>query len=82
MERIEMGKRELKRLEVLMQVVSGGLSQVQAGVQLSLTSRQIRRLLRRYEAEGAAGLVSARPVAASHPVVANPMRSSARYCSA
>jgi len=55
-----MSERELRRVEVLSQVVCGGLSQEQAGVQLSLTARQIRRLLRRYEVDGAAGLVSAR----------------------
>jgi len=36
------------------------LSQVQAGVQLSLMPRQIQRLLRRYETAGTSGLVSAR----------------------
>jgi len=60
MERIEMSAGELKRLEVLSQVVGGSLSQVQAGVLLSLTVRQVRRLQRRFEAAGAAGLVSAR----------------------
>jgi len=55
MDRIEMSERELRRLEVLSRVASGGLSQEQAGIELSLTSRQVRRLQRRYEAQGAAG---------------------------
>jgi len=58
MDRIEMSERELRRLEVLSRVVSGGLGQAQAGIELSLTVRQVRRLQRRYEAQGAAGLVS------------------------
>jgi len=49
-----MSERELRRLEVLARVASGGLSQVQAGIELSLTSRQVRRLQRRYEVQGAA----------------------------
>jgi len=60
MEPIELSERELRRLEVLSQVVFGSLSQKQAGVQLSLMTRQVRRLLRRYESAGASGLVSAR----------------------
>jgi len=41
MDRIEMSERELRRLEVLSQVIGGGLSQVQAGVELCLTVRQM-----------------------------------------
>jgi len=47
MERIEMSERELRRLEVLWRVASGGLSQAQAGIELSLTARQVRRFWRR-----------------------------------
>jgi len=60
MDRIEMSGKEVKRLEVLRQVADGVVSQRQAGRSLGLSERQVRRLLRRYEAEGAAGLVSCR----------------------
>jgi len=56
MNRIEMSERELRRLEVLWRVASGGLSQAQTGIELSLTARQVRRLQRRYEAQGAVDL--------------------------
>jgi len=46
MEWIEMSERELRRVEVLLQVICGSLSQEQAVVRLSLRARQIRRLLR------------------------------------
>ncbi len=38
----------------------GVVNQRQAGQRLGLSERQVRRLLRRYEAEGAVGLVSRR----------------------
>lgn len=60
MERIEMSGKELKRLEVLRQVLDGVVSQKAAAERLGLTDRQVRRLLRRYEAQGAAGLVDRR----------------------
>ena len=60
MERIEMSDKELKRLEVLRQVLDGVVSQKAVAERLGLTDRQVRRLLRRYEAQGAAGLVDRR----------------------
>ncbi len=57
-DRIEMSAKEVRRLEVLPQVVDGVVNQRQAGQRLGLSERQVRRLLRRYEAEGAVGLVS------------------------
>jgi transposase len=60
MERIEMSGKELKRLEVLRQVLDGVVSQKAAAESLGLTDRQVRRLRRRYEAQGTAGLVDRR----------------------
>lgn len=60
MERIEMSVGEVKRLEVLRQVSDGVLTQGMAAEVLGVTVRQVRRLQRRYEASGAAGLVSRR----------------------
>ncbi|WP_308387973.1 ISNCY family transposase [Acidithiobacillus sp. AMEEHan] len=58
--RIEMNERELERLKVLERVLAGDLDQKQAAMRLGLTDRQVRRLMRRYECEGAAGLISRR----------------------
>lgn len=60
MERIEMSEKEIERLEVLGRVIDGHLSQRQAAQRLGLTDRQVRRLQRGYEAEGARALVSKR----------------------
>lgn len=60
MERIEMSVKEVKRLEVMRQLSDGVVSQVKAAETLGLSDRQVRRLHKRYEALGAAGLVSNR----------------------
>jgi transposase len=60
LERIEMSVKEVRRLEVLRQVADGVLSQRAAARALGLSERQVRRLQRRYEGSGAAGLVSRR----------------------
>lgn len=54
---ITMSAREEGRLRVLEQVLHGKLSQVQAAGLLEVSVRQVRRLQRRYEAHGGAGLV-------------------------
>lgn len=58
--RIEMSEQEIERLKVLDRLREGVISQRQAAAQLGLSERQVRRLKRRYESEGAAGLVSRR----------------------
>ncbi len=57
---IGLNERELKRHGVLERLKSGGLSQVAAAGELGLSVRQVRRLQRRLEMAGAAGLRSAR----------------------
>lgn len=59
-ERIEMSERELKRFAVLQQVINGSRSQGQAALALGLSERQIRRLQRGVEREGARALISRR----------------------
>lgn len=54
---ITMSAREEGRLRVLEQVLHGKLSQAQAAELLEMSVRQVRRLQRRYELEGGAGLV-------------------------
>ena len=53
-----MSQTEVNRLEILQAVAARRMSQLQAAEVLGLTTRQVRRLLRAYEARGAAGLVS------------------------
>lgn len=53
-------EKELKRYEVLEWLKAGRMSQSDAAGELCLTTRQVRRLLRRFEAEGPSGLRSAR----------------------
>ncbi len=57
-EHITMSQRELDRVGVIRQVVEKQLRQRDAARQLGLSVRQIKRLVQRYRAEGAAGLVS------------------------
>ena len=53
-----MSKEELERLSVMQKLESGLLTQRQAGEQLGLGTRQIKRLWARYKAIGAKGLIS------------------------
>lgn len=55
---LTMSKQELNRLNIIEQVFRNHLSQKSASILLNLSCRQVRRLQRRYEADGAAGLVS------------------------
>jgi transposase len=52
-----MSQRERDRLKVLHQVQKGQVSQKQAAVQLGLTDRWVRKLLKRVRAEGDRGIV-------------------------
>ena len=51
-----MSKRELRRVGVLARVASEELKLVDAAKILSLSYRQVKRIWRRYEKEGAEGL--------------------------
>ncbi len=61
-----MSQKELKRLDVIKSIQSKRLSQIQAAKQLGVGTRQIRRLLRRYQVQGEAGLISGRRGKASN----------------
>jgi transposase len=56
-ETITLDARAQRRLYVLNHVLTGGLSAEEAARVLKLSIRQVRRLLRRYRADGSAGLV-------------------------
>ena len=55
---LEMSAKELSRLEVMQRLSGKQMSQKEAGRILDLSTRQIKRLLRAYRVQGAAGLVS------------------------
>jgi transposase len=57
---VTISMNELRRVKVIESVVEGRLSGVRAAEQLGLSARQVSRLRRRFEAAGAAGLVSAK----------------------
>ena len=57
-ELVSMSAQELDRLTVIERVIEKRLSQVEAGKQLGVTPRHLRRMIERYCRDGAAGLVS------------------------
>jgi hypothetical protein len=64
--RTAMSRIELRRVEVFSQVGSRALRLVDAAEMLSLSYRQTKRLWRRYQREGAAGLQHCSAGRASH----------------
>jgi hypothetical protein len=58
--KVTMTMRDLDRLKVIHAVIDGDLNPMRAVERLGLTSRQVRRLARRYEREGPIGLTSRR----------------------
>ena len=68
-ERIEMSRPERDRLKVLHGVCQGERSQKEAARLLRLTTRQVRRLVRRLQEQGDQGLIHrpARPALESAP---------------
>src|ERR1700722_8260345 len=56
--RVTMSMRDLDRLKCIQAVVDGDLYPRMAAQRLGITSRQVRRLVRRYRSEGPVGLVS------------------------
>jgi len=55
---VTMSMRELDRLKVIQAVVAGELRQVLAAERLCISTRQVRRLAERYQADGPIGLIS------------------------
>lgn len=53
-----MSQHELERIKVVEEVLVGRLSQILAGKKLGISTRQISRLIKKYEQDGAAGLRS------------------------
>ena len=59
-EYITMSQKEVDRLEVIQATVSKQILQSDAAAQLGLSVRQVKRLVKRYQQGGAAGLISGR----------------------
>ena len=57
---LNMSSKEISRLEIMERLSKKQLSQKEAGEILSLGTRQIKRLLKRYRKQGAGGLISKR----------------------
>ena len=56
--KVTMSMRELDRLKCIQGLIDGQLKQTAVAVRLGLTTRQVRRLVRRYEQQGPIGLIS------------------------
>jgi transposase len=59
-ELVAMSTKEIDRLDVIRRVLERGLKRRKAAELLGITSRQVRRLCKAFERDGAAGLVSKR----------------------
>jgi len=55
---LQMSAKELSRLEVMQRLTQKRMSQKEAGRMLHLSTRQVKRLLKRYRRDGAAALIS------------------------
>ncbi len=69
-----MSHRELDRAALVRRVVERQLTQAQAATQLKLSVRQVKRLVRRYRAEGTSGLISRRRGSPSNNRIAAAIR--------
>jgi hypothetical protein len=56
--KVTMTMRELDRLKCIQGLIDGELKQYVVATRLELTTRQVRRLVRRYEQQGPVGLIS------------------------
>jgi helix-turn-helix protein len=56
--RVTVSMRELDRLKCIQGLIDGQLKQNAVATRLGLTTRQVRRLVRRYEQQGPVGLIS------------------------
>ena len=56
--RLEMGRKELEKVGVISVVCEGRRSQREAALELELSVRQVKRLVQRYQGQGAKGLIS------------------------
>jgi len=76
---LSMSNEELKRAKVLDRLERGLLTQREAGVELRLTDRQVRRILQRYRAYGSEGLLSRRRGLPGNRRYSDKLRQMVRY---
>lgn len=72
-----MSQKEVKRAQVLDRLNEGKISQHQASKQMGITPRQVRRLVKRYQQEGLAGLASKKRGRASNRRLDETLRATA-----
>ena len=53
-----MSQKEVVRAQILSLLEEGKIDQQQAAVRMDVSARQVRRMVRRYRAEGLPGLIS------------------------
>ena len=70
---------ELKRLEIIQSIIEKRLSVIDAADHLGLSRSQVHRLLNRYKADGAAGLVSGKRGKPSNRRYSNALREHALH---
>ena len=58
MELLEMSKKELSRVEVMERIRAKKMTQKKGAEALGISVRQVRRLWKNYQKEGAAGLIN------------------------
>ena len=72
-----MSEQELSRLKVIERIKSKQISQLTGAAQLKLSTRHLRRLIRSYEHQGVAGLLSRRYGKPSHRRIADSVKEQA-----
>jgi len=78
---LQMGNLDRKRLYIIKQVIEGKISQRKAGEILTVTDRQIRRMVRRVEREGDAGILHRRRGQASNNKIGTKLKEKViRFC--
>lgn len=57
MEIVQMSRKEIRRAEIIAKTVKGKLSQREASLEIGVSLRQIKRMVKRYKGEGIIGLI-------------------------
>lgn len=73
--RYHMSQKELQRLPVIEAVIAKQTTQIEAAACLGLSTRQVRRLERRVQAEGPSGLIHRSCEQPAHPLETSARRS-------
>lgn len=74
---ITLSRAELDRLTLIESVISRHTTQQQAAIELSLSTRQVKRLVRKYRLDGAYGLISKRRGKQPNNLISNDVKQQA-----